>query len=202
MFLMLSTNKESICLSVCLSVCLSEHWHKVVTTHRLAIIFISTLGGGGLEFYMKNRFEKNSPVLNHFLQTFVANCRLVSAVTKVWKFKFLTSNKFAIVPRYPTAYLRKLSLSCTCCVWLYRLSGTRVLGEHSASPRNKEINNCTQLATLGARGFKREEPQSSNKQRGENKKRDRDRDRGEKRGEKTSGCPWELIDLTAPIDLN
>ena len=45
------------------------------------------------------------------------------------------------------------------------------------------------LTSLGARGFLREEPWSSKK-------------RKEGEGEKTSGCPRQLIDLTAPIDLN
>ena len=43
--------------------------------------------------------------------------------------------------------------------------------------------------TLGARGFLREEPRCRKKRR-------------ERRGEKTSGYPRQLIDLTAPIDLN
>ena len=44
--------------------------------------------------------------------------------------------------------------------------------------------------TLGGRGLIREEPRSGKKK------------REEERSEKTSGCPQQLIDLTAPIDLN
>ena len=44
--------------------------------------------------------------------------------------------------------------------------------------------------TLGTRGFLREEPQSGEKR------------REEREGEKTSGCPWQLTNLIAPIDLN
>ena len=35
------------------------------------------------------------------------------------------------------AHLRKLSRSCTCCVWLYRPSGINVLGSQRPSPGNK-----------------------------------------------------------------
>ena len=52
------------------------------------------------------------------------------------------------------------------------------------------------MNTLGARGFLREEPRSavSEAQSGE--------ERENRWGEKTSGCPQQLIDLTVPIDLN
>ena len=41
--------------------------------------FRSTLngGGGGLEFYMNNRFARSSPVFNNFLNTFVPDCWFV-----------------------------------------------------------------------------------------------------------------------------
>ena len=45
------------------------------------------------------------------------------------------------------------------------------------------------LCTLGARGFLKEEPRSGEEREGE-------------KGEKTSGYPQQLTDLTAPIDLN
>ena len=53
-----------------------------------------------------------------------------------------------------------------------------------------------QTSTLGARGFLREEPRSaiSEARSGE--------ERENTRSEKASGCPRQLIDLTAPIDLN
>ena len=44
----------------------------------LAGTFPSTLngGGGGLKFYMNNRFARNSPVFDNFLNTFVPDCKL------------------------------------------------------------------------------------------------------------------------------
>ena len=45
----------------------------------LAGTFHSTLngGGGGLEVYTNNRFARNSPVFNNFLNTFVPDCRCI-----------------------------------------------------------------------------------------------------------------------------
>ena len=51
------------------------------------------------------------------------------------------------------------------------------------------------MNTLGARGFLREEPQSAVSEAQSSEEREN------RWGEKTSGCPQQLIDLTVPIDL-
>ena len=63
----------------------------------------------------------------------------------------------------------------------------------------------------GARGFLREERREENRReerRGEKRREEKRERRGEerrgeeRRGEKTSGYPRQLIDITAPKDLN
>ena len=63
----------------------SKQWVKTInhtplphTMLLMAGTFHSTLneGGGGLEFYTNNRFVRNSPVFNNFLNSFVPDCIL------------------------------------------------------------------------------------------------------------------------------
>ena len=56
-----------------------------------------------------------------------------------------------------------------------------------------------------ARGFLREERREEDRReerRGEERRGVEERRGEERRGEKTSDCPRQLIDLTAPMDLN
>ena len=65
------------------------------------------------------------------------------------------------------------------------------------SQKKKQLSIIACL-TLGTRGFLRQEPRNGDKRSAKWRREKRE----ERRGEKTSGCPRQLVDLTAPVDLN